>query len=46
MESYYKEVYKIKNYTQQIIAYRQVPCEYEADKFAVEFMTRHYPELI
>ena len=27
-------------------AYREVPCEEFADKFAIDFMIKHYPELV
>lgn len=45
METQYEKVNKIKDYNCAKLAYRQIPAEYRADKFAVDFMLKYFPEL-
>ena len=42
----YAMVNSIAYSEEQWLAYRQITSEYNADKFAIEFMIKHYPELV
>jgi hypothetical protein len=42
----YAMVNSIEYGEEQWLAYRQVAGEYNADKWAIEFMIKHFPELV
>lgn len=39
-----QELYNITDEEEMQLAYRQIPCEAFADKWAVDFMRKHYPQ--